>query len=280
MVSFDPFTDDPIFDQEYPASQATFPIDSHGSNLNAILEIAQGKGPHPTIILLHGFPGNEKNFDLAHIFRRAGYNVLIFYYRGSWGSGGNYCFQNCIDDVVSVLNHIREPTTAITHRIDTKNIILIGHSWGGFVALFAGVIDPRITKIASISGFNIGKFGKWLEKNKDPDTELYELFDNLGGLQGTSGKLLLNEIHTKHGLWDLEDLAEKITKKDVCLTGAVNDEVLPMKFHHTPLVNSITEISKHNLTTKTFSTSHSYSDNRLALAKFLLKWLNEYKFMK
>ena len=44
---------------------------------------ANGQGPHPTIVLLHGFPGNEKNLDLAQSLRRAGYNVLFFHYRGA-----------------------------------------------------------------------------------------------------------------------------------------------------------------------------------------------------
>ena len=274
MVSFDPFTQDPIFDKEYPAAQATFPIDSHGYKLNAIIEIAQGKGPHSTIILLHGFPGNEKNIDLAHIFRRAGFNVLVFYYRGSWGSGGNYCFQNCIEDVHSVLEYLRDPIIATIHRIDFSNIILIGHSWGGFVALFAGLEDKLINKIASISGFNIGKFGKWLEKNESTDEVLIDLLDDNGPLRGTSGRQLLDEIHEKRVSWDLIGLADKLSRMHICLIGALRDEILPIDFHHKPLVNSIFQISNQNLTTKEFDTSHSYSDRRIALAKFLLNWLN------
>ena len=34
-------------------------------------EIAAGAGPHPTMLLLHGLPGNERNLDLAQAARRA-----------------------------------------------------------------------------------------------------------------------------------------------------------------------------------------------------------------
>ena len=34
----------------------------------------QGLGPHPVVIMLHGFPGNEKNLDLAQSIRRAGWD--------------------------------------------------------------------------------------------------------------------------------------------------------------------------------------------------------------
>jgi esterase/lipase len=47
-----------------------------------LLYLAQGKGPHATVLFLHGFPGNEKNIDLAQAVRRAGFNALVFYYRG------------------------------------------------------------------------------------------------------------------------------------------------------------------------------------------------------
>jgi pimeloyl-ACP methyl ester carboxylesterase len=53
--------------------------------LNAVLYIAAGEGPHPNVLLLHGLPGNEQNIDLAQSMRRAGWNVLTFHYRGSWG---------------------------------------------------------------------------------------------------------------------------------------------------------------------------------------------------
>jgi len=65
---------------------ALFDFDDAGSN--AIVYEAQGAGPHPTVVLLHGFPGNEKNLVLAQALRRAGWNVVFFHYRGSWGSGG------------------------------------------------------------------------------------------------------------------------------------------------------------------------------------------------
>jgi pimeloyl-ACP methyl ester carboxylesterase len=66
--------------------------------LNAVIYVAAGKGPHPTLLLLHGFPGNEQNLDLAQAARRAGWNVLTLHYRGSWGSPGPFpspCHRGC-----------------------------------------------------------------------------------------------------------------------------------------------------------------------------------------
>jgi predicted alpha/beta-fold hydrolase len=66
------------------ASMQTMQIPSHGALMNALVYVAAGAGPHPAVILLHGFPGNERNLDLAQDMRRAGWDVLYFNYRGSW----------------------------------------------------------------------------------------------------------------------------------------------------------------------------------------------------
>src|SRR5580698_8059367 len=65
-----PLTSDPVTDKDNPATSASFQIPSHGSMMNALIYIAPGAGPHPVVILLHGFPGNEKNLDLAQAIRR------------------------------------------------------------------------------------------------------------------------------------------------------------------------------------------------------------------
>jgi pimeloyl-ACP methyl ester carboxylesterase len=62
-----------------------YPTD--GVQVPARLFVASG-GLHPTVLLLHGFPGTELNLDLARVFQRAGWNVLAIHYRGVWGAPG------------------------------------------------------------------------------------------------------------------------------------------------------------------------------------------------
>ena len=66
--------------------------------VNGLAYIAAGAGAHPTVVLFHGFPGIEKNLDLAHAIRRAGWNVVTLNYRGSWGSPGTYSFKGNLED--------------------------------------------------------------------------------------------------------------------------------------------------------------------------------------
>ena len=53
---------------------------SHGSKLLGGFYRAAGETPRPTVILLHGVPGVEKNLDLAYALRDAGWNCLYFHY--------------------------------------------------------------------------------------------------------------------------------------------------------------------------------------------------------
>ena len=75
-----------------PASMEELAILSHSARINGLMYIAAGSGPHPIVIFLHGYPGNERNLDLAQAVRRAGYNAIFVDYRGVFGSGGTFCW--------------------------------------------------------------------------------------------------------------------------------------------------------------------------------------------
>jgi dienelactone hydrolase len=77
------FTDPPA-DHAHPAAMKVLHIPSHGVLINGLVYSPGGAGPHPTLVICHGLPGNEKNLDLAQAVRRAGWNAVTFNYRGSW----------------------------------------------------------------------------------------------------------------------------------------------------------------------------------------------------
>ena len=94
-------------DADFPPAIHELAFDSQGHRLAGIIYTANGPGPHPTVVLLHGFPGNEKNLDLAQVMRRAGFNVLFFHYRGAWGSQGDYSILGVDDDALAALDQER-----------------------------------------------------------------------------------------------------------------------------------------------------------------------------
>jgi pimeloyl-ACP methyl ester carboxylesterase len=120
---------DPPRDAAHPAAMSAFVIPVPEGALNAVMYTAAGTGPHPTLLLFHGFPGNEQNLDLAQAARRAGWNVLTLHYRGSWGSPGSFSFAHCEEDGAHALAFVRQRDTIIKFRIDPRALPWAGTAW-------------------------------------------------------------------------------------------------------------------------------------------------------
>ncbi|MCZ6559530.1 MAG: alpha/beta fold hydrolase [Gammaproteobacteria bacterium] len=272
--AFDPVTMDPeITDPDHRPTVVELSFDSHGANLNGHLYIANGAGPHPTIILLHGFPGNEKNLDLAQSLRRAGYNVLFFHYRGAWGSEGDYSFQNVVDDVGSALTLMRSEKAQAKYRVDPNRLILVGHSVGGFAALMGAARDPAISCVAAIAPANLGLYGAIFE---DPEVagSFADYVDGAGPIAGMSGAAAVNEVITNADAFDLRMLASQLNGKSVLLLAGDKDtDVPPDPFHHS-LVAAYEVEPGIELRHRVFDADHSFSWARIALTREVLDWLD------
>src|ERR1700689_4978686 len=67
------FTDPPA-DPSHPAKMAVLHIPTHGVLINGLIYEPPGAELHPTLVIFHGWPGNEKKLDIAQAGRRAGGN--------------------------------------------------------------------------------------------------------------------------------------------------------------------------------------------------------------
>jgi len=141
------------WDKGSPAGSTELFIPSEGSQLAGLIYRANGMGKHPTLLLLHGYPGNERNLDLAQVVRALGWNVIYFDYRGSWGSQGKFSFMNCVQDVENVVKFCNTYQDSL--KIDTSNIVLFGHSMGGWITLKSMQAIPQIKKGFALSTWNI-----------------------------------------------------------------------------------------------------------------------------
>ncbi len=126
--------------------------------MSGLIYLANGPGPHPTVVILHGFPGNEKNLDLAQAIRRSGFNVVFFHYRGSWGSEGTFSLLQIDDDALAALNFLRDPEVAQRFRVDISKLSLLGHSMGGFGALSAGHLYSTVVCVGAMSPANFAVY--------------------------------------------------------------------------------------------------------------------------
>lgn len=105
----------------------------------------RGPGPRPVALLLHGIPGIEKNYDLAHMLRENGWVSVLFHYRGCWGSQGVYGLDTIPVDVKAAIDHVESGRYP---QVDCRKIFLVGHSLGGWAAVLAGAVDERVRGVA------------------------------------------------------------------------------------------------------------------------------------
>lgn len=247
---------------------------SHGSDLCGVMLTPQGKGPHPTAILLHGFPGYDDPIDLAHALRQCGMNILRFHYRGSWGVKGSFSFSNCMEDVKSAIDFLTDEKSVKEFDIDTNNLFLIGHSMGGFLTLNYAC-DKRIKASVAISPYDfglIGKIGNYNQKEKDEAFEMYKTA--LVPLNNTSAEILMQECLDNGDKWNLPDKAKSLSNEEILITIASRDVVSKRYLHHDILASEIKKYN-NNLTEKFIDTDHSYSDKRILLAKTIAQFLEQ-----
>ncbi|HTT33900.1 MAG TPA: alpha/beta fold hydrolase [Methylomirabilota bacterium] len=258
-------TTDPAPDKDFPPSMEAPDILSHGSRLNAVLYIASGRGPHPVVLLMHGFPGNEKNLDLAYSLYRAGWNVLIPHYRGAWGSAGNFSFSNAIEDTHTAIQFMRDAENAKKYRSDPKRIVLIGHSMGGFMVASAAAHDPEVAGVVMISAWNIGA-----TMSGPKETHRVDMFPAASiRLAGTTPGGLQAEAEENASKWNYVDYAEALKSRPVLVMES-HDRNLAF---NQAMVQALQKAGNSRVKEVYMETDHSYLDHRVALQVAILQWL-------
>jgi pimeloyl-ACP methyl ester carboxylesterase len=239
--------------------------------MNALFFLAAGSGPKPTLLLLHGLPGNEQNLDLAQAIRRAGWNVLTMHYRGSWGSPGTFSLAGAVEDAEAAMAFLRQPGNAAKYSIDPHRILIGGHSMGGFAAaLYAGT-HPDVAGVVLIDAWNVGADGKDLrahpEKRAAATAEMGDDFGN--SLAGTDAAHLVEEVERHAEDWDLLTLAPALAAEPALVIGATYGGGAANK----ALADAIRAQRKGKLSSLTIDSDHSFADHRIALSAAVVGWL-------
>ena len=257
---------DPPRDAAHPAHNQQLLIPSHGVGMNALLFQASGKGPHPTVILMHGLPGNERNLDLAQAIRRAGWDVLTFTYRGAWGSPGDFSISNAMEDTRAALDFARSPDGAKL-GIDPRHIVLAGHSMGGATAFMTAAAAKDLDGLVLIDAWNIA--GK-TSKGADTREALVSSFDDFGNsLHGATPGTVADEVIAKRSQWDLIAAAPRLARLPILTVRAKHG----IADANRELADALRGTGNSRVTVIEMDTDHSFSDHRIALAAAVILWL-------
>jgi uncharacterized protein len=255
---------DPPADTAHPAQMTALQIPTHGVRINSLVYQPSGEGPHPTLVICNGLPGNEKNLDLAQAVRRAGWNVVTFNYRGSWGSPGVFRFSQNLEDAAAVLAYLRDPANVKRLGIDTQRIAIAGHSMGGWVAVHVASRDRALIGAIIISAADLGKQSKLSR-----DRLVALMSDTVGPLTGVTPDSMADEVARLNKTFEFENAAAGLTEIPL-LALTADDGLAP---DTDALVRAIQAQGGHELTTVHVATDHCWSDHRIALESIILTWL-------
>jgi acetyl esterase/lipase len=126
-----------LLERERPQPTAAV---SYGPDQMQVVDLwlPSGKGPHPTVLMVHGGCWQTEIADrrimnwIADDLRRRGIAVWNIDYRGVDRQGGGY--PGTFQDAAAAADALR--THAKTHNLDISRLVATGHSAGGHLALW------------------------------------------------------------------------------------------------------------------------------------------------
>jgi len=255
-------TVDPPRDAAHPARMAVIHVPVGGVAINGIAYLASGIGPHPTLIIAHGWPGNEKNLDLAQAVRRAGWNAVTFNYRGSWGSAGKFRFAQVPEDAAAVLAYLRGHAAEL--GVDPRRLVLAGHSMGGWATALTAARDAGLAGAILISASDLGKVGTLAR----PEV--------VAGAAGnsetlvTTPEIMADELIAGSAGFAMTRAAPGLRAMPLLVLTS-DDGLAP---HSDALVAAVRTTGGSAVTTRHVATDHGWSDARLRLAGEVIDWLD------
>lgn len=261
------YTDSPA-DAAHPARMEVLHIPTHGVLINGVVYAPSGAGPHPTIVICHGLPGNEKNLDLAQAVRRAGWNAVTFNYRGSWGSPGSFRFAQNLEDAEAVLKFLRDPANAAKLGVDTKKIVLAGHSMGGWVTALTAAHDHELAGAILISAADMVQIGEMPH-----DKLVAEMADDMESLAGVTAASMADELSRNAKKWNFTSAVDGLKGLPLLVLSA-DDGLAPQT---DALVAAIKANGGHDVKAVHQATDHSWSDRRIFLESTVIEWLGTLK---
>jgi uncharacterized protein len=254
---------DPPRDPAHPARVEVLHIPSAGLEINGLAYVASGPGAHPTLVICHGWPGNEKNLDLAQAVRRAGWNAITFNYRGSWGSAGEFHFHQVSEDAAAVVAWLRRPEVAARLAIDPHRIAIAGHSMGGWATARVAAQDPTLLGAILIAPADMGRLGKLSRSDV-----VQAAAENAETLVTTPQKMA-DELIAQSEAFSLARTAPGLAKIPLLVLTA--DDGLATGADS--LVAAVRKQGSTRVQAQHFETDHSWSDARLGLANSIVNWL-------
>lgn len=235
----------------------------------------------PTIVLLHGFPGNaDSPYGLAQRINENGINVLVFNYEGSFASEGVFSWENCMEDIGAALNFLKQKDNIQKFKIDTSGITVCGCSQGAAYTLSAAVHNTQIKKIIAVAGGN--DLSIYLQRiAKDPgfrsgfEKRIAGSTVPNGPIKGDESYIhdYFDQIIPHYEYYDLVKNSDKLNNREILFITGWLDTTVPMEDFIIPAYRHLKTRYPENISIIALDTDHYFTNARVELTNLIVNWV-------
>lgn len=224
-----------ISDSDRSAEEATADVQSRGYQTETVTFARDGKtiygelllpessGPHPVVVIAHGFGGNLTQVSAyAEAFVENGIAAYAFDFIG--GGRGSRSDGKMVE--MSVLTEAADMNAVLDgllarEDIDPENIFLLGGSQGGFVATYVAGTRPEDVKgLVALYPAYVLQDDAW-QRTPDPN-DIPETMNLMGSTIGR----IYNEDAMSFDIYDLMD----DYPREVLIIHGTNDNIAPISY--------------------------------------------------
>lgn len=125
-------------------------LDADGVIISGQLYLPDVQAPYPAICVCHGIPAaprepGDRGYPLlAEKICAHGFAVLIFSFRGTGSSGGDFDIMGWVRDLKAAIDYLYAQP-----EVDSSRLILLGFSAGAAVSVYVAAQDKRVSSVAA-----------------------------------------------------------------------------------------------------------------------------------
>jgi hypothetical protein len=238
-------------------------IPSGKDYLKGRIYLPNKNGAHPTLAICHGYPGDTKNMDLAEELAFNGYVTLIFFYKGGWGSAGNWSFSNLDPSTIDAISYLKR-----LPYVNPERIGLISHSMGALPLTKRLAEDEKLKTGVLVSP--AADLSLWI-REETIDT-MVPIFLHMaeGKLKGLNEESLRIGMKKARKELNPKDNIKKVNRPVMIIVGS-NDQVTSPKSCR----ELFEEANEPKVYIEVEHADHGFSEHRYQLMNHVLEWLKE-----
>jgi pimeloyl-ACP methyl ester carboxylesterase len=267
----------PCSGHSQPVTPTRVGIDSDGLRLQGRFFQASGRGLRPTLLLIHGWPGGPP--DVVGMGERLvdhGINVLVVSPRGMHESEGTNTFAGTLRDIGAALRWLGSSEVFERCQVDTANIILGGHSFGGGMAMAYAAADTGVRRLISIAGTDHGEFIREFERNEAFASAIREALERTQAPEGPVRfdlELSLKELSEGRQVYGLRENAGRLSDRSILLIGGWEDVNTTVDQFMLPLYRSLKNAGAEDVTFLVYHDNHGFGQVRDRMAEDIAAWV-------